>query len=97
MKFTIKDFFGKCDQILNGKLLFLYSAKFHIELKFDLGIGHYYEIEVCSYNWSSILKSIWDVGLKHLFHFCTHRKHRKTKGSLTFLGGIEIERWSKMC
>ena len=50
MKFTIKDFFSKCDQILNGKLLFLYSTKFHIELKFDLGTGHYYEIEVCSCN-----------------------------------------------
>ena len=50
MKFTNKDFFSKCNQILNGKLHFLYSVKFQIELKFDLGIVHYYEIEVCSYN-----------------------------------------------
>ena len=28
MKFSIKDFFSKCDQILNGKLLFLYSGMF---------------------------------------------------------------------
>ena len=26
MKFSTKDFFGKCDQILNGKLTFLYSG-----------------------------------------------------------------------
>ena len=26
MKFSIKDFFNKCDHILNGKLHFLYSA-----------------------------------------------------------------------
>ena len=26
MKFSTKDFFGKCDQILNEKLTFLYSG-----------------------------------------------------------------------
>ena len=25
-KFSVKDFFGKCDQILNGELHFLYSV-----------------------------------------------------------------------
>ena len=31
MKFSIKDFFSKCDQVLNGKLHFLCSGSFFLQ------------------------------------------------------------------
>ena len=89
MKFSVKDFFNKCDQIRRKLLIWSRLLK---KTSFFAQWKYIFRIKRCIHNENTTLMCL--THLKLMFHFYIPEKTSENQKFLTFSLGIEIEHWS---